>query len=410
MRLPIITSAINMLLLVTPLSDARGADFEFHPSLTVTEEYDDNIFLDAEDEEEEYTTVLGPAVSLKYESAFWTWDVDSSFDYVIYAKNSRNDEWIYDVHVQSQMRMIQDLFFVDIRNELSRVSVDKTRDFTDESRFVDQSDRNIFTANPYFVLRLSPRVQMTPGYTYRNIWYDEDVGSDKEEHSGYVDTSVDVTPKTSSTAKYTYIHQENDDADDFDRHTGDFGVVYAYAEESNISLTVGYTWIDFEGGNDTTEIVWKGSATYGSPALTSEVLFTRDYRDDPEGNIFKEDLYRISFLKNLNRTSLSVSGSVTEYSDGETDDLETRTFESNAAIAHEITSQLTGSLRGSFAYLDEKLGAADIRRYLASARVTYAFGKYVSSGIGYEYSHSDSDDVLDKYENNRVSIWLSGAL
>jgi hypothetical protein len=395
---------------MAPLCDARGAEFELHPSLKVTQEYDDNIFLDAENEQEEYTTVLRPALSMKYESSFWTWDVDSFFDYVIYAKNTRNDEWINNVRAQSQMRVVRDLFFVDISNELSRVSVDKTQDFTEESRFVEQSDRNIFEVNPYFALRLSPRVQMTPGYIYRNVWYDEDVASDKEEHSGYVDTSMDITPKTSAVAKYAYLHQENDDADDFDRHTGDFGVSYVYGDESKVSLSVGYTWVDYKGGGDISSVIWRGFATHTSPALTSEVLIAREYEDDPEGSIFQEDIYRISFLKNMKRTALSVSGSVTEFTDGETDELETRKFETNAGISHEITPQLTGSLDGSFAYLDEKLGAADIRRYLAGARVTYAFGKYFSSGVGYEYSHSDSDSLLDNYENNRVSIWLSATL
>ena len=64
------------------------AEIEIHPRLTVEEEYNDNIFLDSRNEEEDWITTIQPGISLDYRNRSVEATVDYSLRYRFYKDNS----------------------------------------------------------------------------------------------------------------------------------------------------------------------------------------------------------------------------------------------------------------------------------------------------------------------------------
>ena len=53
--------------------------------------------------------------------------------------------------------MIKNFFFVDLLDTYDRVSLTTVTNYTQQSTFVNQTDQNIFTANPYMAMRSESR-------------------------------------------------------------------------------------------------------------------------------------------------------------------------------------------------------------------------------------------------------------
>ncbi|MDX1666715.1 MAG: hypothetical protein R3350_05785, partial [Saprospiraceae bacterium] len=64
------------------------AQIEIHPRIFVEEKYTDNLFLDAEDEEEDWVTTVSPGIELTYDSRSVDLEVDYSLRYIFYKDNS----------------------------------------------------------------------------------------------------------------------------------------------------------------------------------------------------------------------------------------------------------------------------------------------------------------------------------
>lgn len=384
---------------------AQGAEFKVESSVTVGEEYTDNIFLVNKDKEEEYITRITPSIYLERETPLWRWEFDYTLDYVDYTKGSVEDEIINDARVSGLINVVRDFFFVDISNHFSRVSFDLTRDFTKESLFLNQSDRNIFNVNPYIVLKPHRLVEVTTGYAYTNIWYEKDPGVDREDHAAYVEAALELSPKVKSTAGYRYT-VEDTDTDGFKKNDIYLGLRYEYRENSEIYFKLGNTWLDFDGGRSFSEIFWIAGVSLASEGLNGSLETSRSYEEDPRGDVVKIDGYVLSLQKPFKRSSVGLSFWLREYSDGQTDLLETRAYGASGNISRELTSRMNVAIDFWVEELDRKLQEFDITRYLTGLRVNYLIVEDLTASVEYRFTKSDSEAVLDDYENNRVIIRL----
>jgi len=138
------------------------ADFAVSPSIAVSEEYNDNVFV-SPDRRTDYITSLMPGIILSYNAPFWDWDLAYNFAYRYYARKSQEDDFAHSMSMHGLTRLIDDFLFLDISDNYSRVSLNIARDRTLESNFVNQSDSNNFTASPYLRFHPVPKVSMRTG-------------------------------------------------------------------------------------------------------------------------------------------------------------------------------------------------------------------------------------------------------
>ncbi|MEF9427222.1 MAG: outer membrane beta-barrel protein [Candidatus Mariimomonas ferrooxydans] len=103
-----ITFLTVIIFIVSSTVIAFGVEFKIEPSLTLGEEYNDNIFLQKDNEVDDYITRVRPSFTLHYKAPMWEWDVDYIFDYRYYSKGAREADTTHDLDVIGRIEIIKE--------------------------------------------------------------------------------------------------------------------------------------------------------------------------------------------------------------------------------------------------------------------------------------------------------------
>ncbi|MEW6116826.1 MAG: TIGR03016 family PEP-CTERM system-associated outer membrane protein [Nitrospirota bacterium] len=387
-------------------AETLGAEFEFHPGIAVREEYNDNLFLSEESKEHEFITRVLPSVEARYAASLWTWDLKYTLDYIHYARNLRGSETLHHLNLSGLIEPVKGKLFVKVIEEYGRVSLDITRDFTRESTFARQSDRNFLSVNPYYVFRLSPVLTVTAGYIFADTRYDSKAGVDKTDHTLYVESAYDVSRYTSLTAGYKFV-QEDSERDDFLRHDVYVGARHEYADKSFITLRIGNSLWDYDTKDSNSQIFWSAGLTHNFRTFTGFLETGVDYYEDPQGTVRRVTRYLAGIKALKDRAELNLSAGATKYKDEDTElsgtsDRETK-YGATGTLKYELTPKMTGFLDLTVERIEHDDADTHTKRFLGGLKLDYLLWENTVLSLSYYYTDSSSPDIPgDNYENNRV--------
>jgi hypothetical protein len=388
-------------------SIVEGVEYSFQPSITIGEEYHDNILLDDEETIDDYITRVQPSIKFNYNAPRWDWDVFYGLDFRYYAKNTRSEDITHDLRAKGLIELINEFFFIDINDTFKRESLDVTRDFETESLFVRQSDRNIFTGSPYFVLRPSSTVSITTGYIFEDVRYDEEIGVDRRDHIGFVDTAYELSPQFTINGRYSFT-QEDSDLLDYDKHDASLGLRYDYKGESHIFLTVGNSWLDFRGADKYSRIFWDAGIIHFFPAFTTSLTSFIDYIKDTEGGLFRRDSYIFAIDKTSERINYGISLDFTDYRNAVNKVLDTRSYGVNGNITYKHTPKITGTIVFKADKFEEKLENTYTRRYRPTVKLDYLLLEDLVLSFIYRHVDSSSPKIEgNNYKSNRYLVQIT---
>jgi uncharacterized protein (PEP-CTERM system associated) len=177
-------------------------------------------------------------------------------------------------------RLVEDFFFLALRDEYKRVSLDVTRNFAAQSLFVNQTDQNIGSVNPYFVLHPGIRTAANVGYTYQNIWYKDPAAIKKIDHIGYAEMVHEVTSKLSTTIGFRYTQDRNVIRDY--RKATPSRAGYEYIEGSSLYGTIGNMWVDFGNDGQETQLFWAAGLSHKLSKFSFSFETGLRYIEDPD--------------------------------------------------------------------------------------------------------------------------------
>jgi len=165
------TFLILAVLVTTGTAVSRASDVKIEPSITVSEEYNDNVLLQPQGEITDYITRINPGVRAEYNAPLWEWDIDYAYEYRHYARETTREDPIQRLNLLSRTRIIKDFFFLDVKDKYDMVSLITSRDYAQIGPLAFQylTKQNIFTVTPYLVFRPTQRTELTTGYEYRNV-------------------------------------------------------------------------------------------------------------------------------------------------------------------------------------------------------------------------------------------------
>src|SRR5512143_2480675 len=103
------------------VSPAGAAEFSIRRGITVSEEYDDNIFLTPTDREDDFITRAMPSILFKYKIDRWDLDLSYAYDYRYYDKRTRKDDTTHAADVKSRTELIKSHFILDVTDSYKRV-------------------------------------------------------------------------------------------------------------------------------------------------------------------------------------------------------------------------------------------------------------------------------------------------
>jgi len=404
--------AVNFLLILVaiafPITEAHAAEFNLHPGITVSEEYNDNIFLATTDRVDDFVTRAMPSLNLHYRTELWNWDVNYSYDYRYYAERSREDDTTQSADVRNRTELLKNFFFVEMSDVYSRVSLDVTRDFANESEFLNQSDRNVFTLNPFVTLRSDSRSTAMLGYQYINTWYEDPTAIDTVDNIGYAEVTTPLSSRATLTAGARFTRQESNVLI-FDKTDVYAGPRYTYARNSHIHFTAGNSWFNFGEGRNATQAFWSAGITHQYSTFTASIETGLSFITDPLRVLRREDRYVASIRKETERTALTVSAGAFDYRDPETKHLENTTYRVGGTMRYALTLRTSIFLDLAEERHKEYQTYTDQDLLLSGVRLEHRTTEHLTLSLQYRYTDSYAPDTFElNYYNNRALFEIAG--
>ncbi|BCS54983.1 TIGR03016 family PEP-CTERM system-associated outer membrane protein [Geobacter sp. SVR] len=398
-------SRISAILCALALAGAaRAEDLTVHPSIAVGEEYTDNVFETRDNKIGDYITRIMPGLAIGAKGPVFSGDLNYQFDYHYYARNSRTNDYTHLLQAVGHLTAIDNFLFVDATSDYQRVPLDVTKDVRQESLFFDQTDRNVVTVSPFAVFHPTPRTTLKSGYSYINTHYFSSDGISKNDHSGFLSATYELTPKLSLTGDYIFI-RELADVDNFNQHQVLGGFRYEYADKSFLFAQVGYSWIGYDSGQTFDNVNWKAGAIHVFDILTVEAATGVKYDEDPLRNITEETYVSGSVEKRFDRGALKLTLSFSKYVDVVTDTLDTRKY----GLLIKGSRDLTSSLSATLAFTGERFeeSAGNTRRLILETGLGYKLADELTATLTYIYvDYYSPNPDLDNKQINRVSLML----
>lgn len=391
------------------VATAEAADFVIRPSIAVSEEFNDNIFNTPNGRRSDFISRAMPGVTMKYQAPFWDWDSSYNLDYRHYARRTRGDEITHNLQAKGLVKMIDEFMFLDMNDTYTRVSLDVARDVTNESLFVNQSDRNTLKVSPFFLWRLGQQATLKTGYRYVNVWYREPSAVDKADSSAFADLGYEITQRLNLTAGYTFTI-EDAAVNDFTKHDASAGMRYEYAERSFVHAQAGNTWIDFARGGDLSNLFWNAGVDHSFNDVTIRLNTGVTYTEDPLRNLTKETSHSGRVEKRLERGNLNVFASFSEFKPAETGLQRTRRLGIGGGGRYEFTERVTGN----FAVTGERFSRTSPDSFpykiYGSLGLSYLLAKDFTVGVSYthvtnfKYFDFDSPDLGSQVNRAMVEL------
>lgn len=392
-------------LLLVVAAQVQGADFSIKPSLAISEEYTDNVFENSLGKKSDFITRLLPGVAVKYNAPLWEWDLGYAYDYRYYAGGNRKNDTTHALNAGGVVKLIDEKLFLDLSETYKRVSLDVTRDTTGESLYQNQSDQNTGAVSPYLVLHPTPQLTLKGGYRYINTWYKDPQAISRQDHVGFINSSYELSPTLVLIGDYTFTREIPAGISSFYRHEVSIGPRYEYAEKSFVYARGGFIASDYDNGVHLLNPSWSAGLTHAFDTVTANIATGTKYSDDPLGVSTLETSYSASLTKTLQRGTLTLQGSYTEFSDATLDKLKSKRYSGGLAGAYELSRELHGTLGLTYENYRELLLDGTTDKYFVNCGLNYSFGKELTAGVSYKYiEYSSATITADNKQVNRVLL------
>ncbi len=399
------------LIFVLPLTSSIAmAGFHITPSISVRQEYNDNIYLTPNNEEDAFITTIIPAVNLTYEASRFTLSLDYSLHFKFYSNNSNLNETslsrVQRVHLDSMVNIYREIVFIHITDDYRRVPIDDRSNTAVDNELTNMTDSNTFVFNPYILYPLTATLQVRADYIYENIWYKHKSGDDTENHTLSVDLIKEFTPTLKGELSFSYLMHRPDLTEEYDRQSIEGTLEFEASQDLTITGGMGYTWFDFDMSPDSDESFWNVGAEYKlSEALALASNYTVYFVDSVRNGTYKSRTLEgsLTYSKFIT-TKITLRKSKSEYLNSSRLD-KSRGIDVDFSMP--LTDRLTCSAAGSYTYFKFYPEGRKDKRYSARVSVDYEM-RIATLSFGYTFNKNNSTDNTYDYDNNIV--WVHARL
>lgn len=377
------------------------------PSITVSEEYNDNVFLNRYNKIDDYITRVMPTFTLDYQTSLWYWHLGLTYDYRYYAKGTKKGDNTYLVDLKNHTELIHNFFFIDMTDRYNRTSLSAATDFTLQSLFVNQTDQNIFTFNPYITHKSESHFTPILGYKYVNTWYKNPAANDAVDQIGYAEMITTLSSTMTFTTGVRYTHNVNR-VQNYDRTDVYAGPTYTYAPNSLVFVLIGETFLTFQFQKPVNRTIWDAGVIHSYSTIELAFHTKSDYIYDPTFTLRRWDMYLASLKKVTPRTSFGVQASLNDYGDAATNRLQQTNYELRGTLDHAISPTLRLLMDETIQRIEDHQASTITSLWLSHVTLQRQVTTDLILNLEYRYTHSYShDNYLNNYYNNRVIVGLT---
>lgn len=386
-------------------SQAR-AEFRITADMSVREEYNDNIFLTSSDKKDDFITTLTPSVKLLYNSNHIKLTLDYTLTLKVFSDNTDQNDIYHGITLDSDINLYKKIFFLKITDLYTRVPIDERGKVGLDNLFVNMTDTNRFSFNPYIIYPLTDTLNARFDYIYENIWYEADEGDDTENHTISMALSKEFSPRLSSTISYSYLIHRPDKTEEYDKQDTKITTKYLLGPGLTLTGGIGHTWFDYRKTRDHNYTYWDAGIDYKLTGLLSvgagySVTFSES---TSRGTYKRRELSAYMAYEGNTTSRLSLFKRTDKYV---TIDREDRATGLSLDTSFPITPMLTGKITGLYTYYRFLPDEEKVHRYGARLSLDYTL-KRTTLCAGYTYNKNNSTLDENDYENN--IIWIQARI
>ncbi len=387
------------------------------PRLTVRTEYDDNIYLENSDKEDDLITLINPALILDWQTRFVDLTLDFGLEYEKYLDHSDEDDLrpSQTTRLDSLWSLYRDNLFLAVSDVYERVAIDEGDKGGVGNNLVNLTDSNRLTVNPYWVLQPLRTFQVRADYQYENLWYEESEGNDADTHRVSLQLTQELTPRISATLyggqtfyrpKDTRIIGDGaNENEKYDRRDLRLNLAWQVSEQLALQGHVGKAWLDYEERSNTSSDLWGAQADYQiSRAWTLGSKYKTDVEDSVQNGAHERDRLDI-YLRYVKRATVALALYKTR------DDyleIERRDDAQGMNLSGELPFTNKLGLNWLLQYADYEKSENDEQYDRYGVRLAvYRELRLGRVSLGYTLNHNDSNISVNDYNNNIVFAELA---
>ncbi len=414
------------------------------PLITISEAYNDNIYLSEKDVDSDWVTTVSPEFVLYYDSRELKVDLDYSLLFKYYGNHSEeNESSLREV----QRGLVDALFFpkrdftLGLREEISRVVIDDRVQSVTENDLVNKTTLYHFSANPQYQWRVLSTFSLLFGYQYDNYDYVLSDGDDAESHLYRLSLAKKFVTETEVKINGFYEDYQTETQSDYQLQQVSGGLIQRFGPRWRFDAEGGFVWVDFDTGQKLEDSIWAANIT-GRVAKNLKIILATDraFFVSVDAGLIKrtqtsvalrfQDVFNVELKTDIEKKAdIVLRTDNEEIDDNEkkteveprsylelksywkedqylTEDRIDRSFggqlESGVYLSQNSILSVEGDI-GQYKFLPEDEG---VLRFGAGVSLEYR-GKRKSLSLAYTFRKSNSDIDENDYVNNITTLTVS---
>jgi len=378
------------------------------PSIMLKEEFNDNIYLSPDHEEDDLITTISPSVKLTYEAKLVTLSLDYSLLTTFYVHNSKENDIYHKANLDALSNLYKDILYLHITDTYTRVPIDEKKQTGIDNILTNMTDTNTFEVNPYIVYPLTPTLQLRADYIYEYTWYEKESGDDTKNHTLSLSLTKNFFEKLKTTVTYSYFIHRPDLTEEYDRQSAQIHAEYLLGPRLTLRGEYGHQWYNYDSSSiDDKEFnFWDAGLNYKlSEALTFDASYKVDFVESVSTGTYKSKRYEgsLSYSKFITSTFRAFH-SKAEYLE---QDREDKSNGISLDLTMPFTEKLSGTITGTYTKYTFKPEDRKDKRYGLRLALYYEL-KITTLSVGYTYNKNNSTDNSKEYTNN--IIWAQARI
>lgn len=394
------------------------------------ETYNDNIFLESDNEEDDFILTVSPNIAFNYSTG-------KALDLTLYyglnfrfydSHSQLNDEDIDDVQdISAEARIkLSNNIVIDIDDSFDKVPIDVRRRSAIDNYHENMTSMNTLTVSPNMILPMTDTVSAHIGYSYKNIWYNDSSLVDSENHSAFLTLFKKFSARINGSLRYVYssYRPELDGIGngaaiaDYDRHEASAAIDYQITPSLKIKGEVGEAWFDYQSVEDRRDFFWNiGTETDNILKISENTSVGFNYGiqfdNSPTSGTYRSQVLNLYFeTGNVLKFSVNPYYQDVKYL---TSDRKDRSFGVSFALSRPLSRKLEVSVVGKWENNEYLNSGEDVRNYSIGSNVHYILNRRMKISMGYRFNlQNASSDIsteelaINDYKNNIA--WLQGSL